>query len=348
MFKFAQHGTVGHVGQRAAAAHREDRRRHLRHQIDAHRGDQPRPGDHVHPDRLPAAGPAEHGRVAQLRPRQREPEPAGVRRAALAGARDQRPISRSSRGSGASGFLPSSYQGVQFRAGGDPVLYLAEPAGRRRARRAAQMLDALAQLNAMQHDALRRSGDRDAHRAVRDGVPHADLGAGADGPVEGAGRTSSSCTAPSRASPARSPPTACSRAGWPSAACASSSSITAAGTSTATCRATSRCSAATPISRRAALVTDLKQRGLLDDTLVVWGGEFGRTVYRQGKLTDDNYGRDHHPRCFSHLAGRRRHQARHRATARPTTSATTSSRIRCTSTTCRRRSCTCWASTTPS
>ena len=49
----------------------------------------------------------------------------------------------------------------------------------------------------------------------------------------------------------------------------------------------------------AALVNDLKERGLLDDTLVVWGGEFGRTVYSQGKLTADNYGRDHHPRCFS-------------------------------------------------
>jgi uncharacterized protein (DUF1501 family) len=49
----------------------------------------------------------------------------------------------------------------------------------------------------------------------------------------------------------------------------------------------------------AALVTDLQQRGLLEDTLVVWGGEFGRTSYSQGKLTADNYGRDHHPRCFS-------------------------------------------------
>jgi hypothetical protein len=49
----------------------------------------------------------------------------------------------------------------------------------------------------------------------------------------------------------------------------------------------------------AALVLDLKQRGLLDDTLVVWGGEFGRTVYCQGKLTETNYGRDHHPRCFT-------------------------------------------------
>ncbi|MBM3854246.1 MAG: DUF1501 domain-containing protein, partial [Verrucomicrobia bacterium] len=49
----------------------------------------------------------------------------------------------------------------------------------------------------------------------------------------------------------------------------------------------------------AALITDLKQRGLLDDTLVVWAGEFGRTVYSQGTLTATNYGRDHHPRCFT-------------------------------------------------
>ena len=47
------------------------------------------------------------------------------------------------------------------------------------------------------------------------------------------------------------------------------------------------------------LITDLRQRGLLDDTLVVWGGEFGRTVYCQGKLTKENYGRDHHPRCYT-------------------------------------------------
>jgi hypothetical protein len=52
------------------------------------------------------------------------------------------------------------------------------------------------------------------------------------------------------------------------------------------------------------LITDLKQRGLLDETLVIWGGEFGRTVYCQGKLTRDNYGRDHHPRCFTYwMAG---------------------------------------------
>jgi uncharacterized protein (DUF1501 family) len=49
----------------------------------------------------------------------------------------------------------------------------------------------------------------------------------------------------------------------------------------------------------AALVFDLKQRGLLDETLIVWGGEFGRTVYCQGTLTAKDYGRDHHPRCFT-------------------------------------------------
>ena len=48
-----------------------------------------------------------------------------------------------------------------------------------------------------------------------------------------------------------------------------------------------------------ALIDDLKQRGLLEDTLVIWGGEFGRTSYCQGKLTKGNYGRDHHPKCFS-------------------------------------------------
>jgi len=54
----------------------------------------------------------------------------------------------------------------------------------------------------------------------------------------------------------------------------------------------------------AALVKDLKQRGLLDDTLVIWGSEFGRTVYCQGVLTKETYGRDHHPRCFTYwMAG---------------------------------------------
>ena len=49
----------------------------------------------------------------------------------------------------------------------------------------------------------------------------------------------------------------------------------------------------------AALISDLRQRGLLEDTLIVWGGEFGRTIYSQGKLSETSYGRDHHPRCFT-------------------------------------------------
>jgi hypothetical protein len=52
-------------------------------------------------------------------------------------------------------------------------------------------------------------------------------------------------------------------------------------------------------SASAGLIRDLKQRGLLDETLVIWGGEFGRTNYCQGVLTKENYGRDHHPRCFT-------------------------------------------------
>ena len=109
----------------------------------------------------------------------------------------------------------------------------------------------------------------------------------------------SSCTAQKRGSPERLRPTACWRGGWRSAACASSSSSIAVGISTTICRSRSADSARTPIRPSAALVQDLKQRGLLEDTLVVWGGEFGRTVYCQGKLTADNYGRDHHPRCFT-------------------------------------------------
>ena len=75
----------------------------------------------------------------------------------------------------------------------------------------------------------------------------------------------------------------------------------------------------------AALITDLKQRGLLDDTLVVWGGEFGRTVYSQGKLTDDQLRPRPSSAQLQHVAGRRRHQARASCSARPTTTATTSS-----------------------
>ena len=117
----------------------------------------------------------------------------------------------------------------------------------------------------------------------------------------------------------------------------------------ATSPATSRTTAARPTRRRAALVADLKRRGLLDDTLVIWGGEFGRTP-----MVEIEPGARPQPRPRPSSAGlhdvdgRRRHQAGRDATARPTTSASTPSRARSTSTTCRRRSCTCSASTTRS
>ncbi len=94
--------------------------------------------------------------------------------------------------------------------------------------------------------------------------------------------------------------TACSPAGWPSAACGSSSSITATGTITT--RINKYIREAVPVGRpgrRAALITDLKQRGMLDDTLVVWGGEFGRTPMAQGDVNGADAGRDHHIRGFS-------------------------------------------------
>lgn len=73
----------------------------------------------------------------------------------------------------------------------------------------------------------------------------------------------------------------------------------------------------------AALITDLRERGMLDDTLIVWGGEFGRTVYSQGTLTEVDYGRDHHPRCFSSGSPAAASNPAS-PTVKPTTSATTS------------------------
>ena len=96
----------------------------------------------------------------------------------------------------------------------------------------------------------------------------------------------------------------------------------------------------------AALLIDLKQRGLLDDTLVIWGGEFGRTNYSQGKLTPDRLRPRPPPALLHRLDGRRRRQAGHQLRRRPTTSATTSPRTRSTSTTSTRRSSTSSASTT--
>ena len=92
--------------------------------------------------------------------------------------------------------------------------------------------------------------------------------------------------------------TASSPGGWSSGACGSCRSITTTGTPRQRRRP-----AAEPVQGHRpglrGLIQDLKARGLLDDTLVIWGGEFGRTVYSQGGLSKENYGRDHHPRCFT-------------------------------------------------
>ena len=182
---------------------------------------------------------------------------------------------------------------------GDPVLYLSNPPGMSRDVRRG-LLDDLAELNEIEAAGDRRPGDRHAHRPVRDGLPHADERARADRPVDASRSTSSTCTAPTCTGPAPSPATACWPGGWPSAACATSSSSTPAGTSTATCRRSSKIQCRDTDQPSAALVQDLKQRGLLDDTLVIWGGEFGRTPFVPGRhQRPKQYGRDHHPRCFT-------------------------------------------------
>ena len=195
------------------------------------------------------------------------------------------------------GFLPSRYQGVQLRAGKDAVLYLSDLDGIDRATRR-RMLDALGALSAsarsMTGDPEAESRHAQAELAYRmqESVPEVtDL---SDEPEE---------TFQLYGEDARKPGTYARNAllarrllernvrcvqlfhqGWDQHGGLPGAIRTQ-------CRETDQASAA--------LVIDLQRRGLLDDTLVVWGGEFGRTNYSQGKLTANNYGRDHHPRCFS-------------------------------------------------
>ncbi len=196
-----------------------------------------------------------------------------------------------------SGFLPSNHQGVKFRSTGDPVLYLSDPAGIDKDTRRS-MLDSIAKLN---HDNAQAYGDPEIETRIsqyemayrmQTSVPELmDLSKEPQHVFDMYG--------PDAHKPGTYAATACWRAAWPSAACASCSSTNAVGTSTTICRAILRCNAKAWTSPLPRWCMDLKQRGMLDDTLVLWGGEFGRTVYCQGKLTDTNYGRDHHPRCFT-------------------------------------------------
>ena len=196
-----------------------------------------------------------------------------------------------------SGFLPSQYQGVQFRSGKDPVLYLSDPAGVT-AQNRRLLLDRLAELH--QH-AAEKSGDTEIDARItqyemsyrmQTSVPDVmDLSGekpetfdlyGPDSRKPGT--FAANCLLARRLAEKGVKFIQLYHQGWDQHG-------TLPKDIQVQCRETDQASAA--------LVTDLKQRGLLDDTLVVWGGEFGRTAYSQGKLTATDYGRDHHPRCFS-------------------------------------------------
>ncbi len=196
-----------------------------------------------------------------------------------------------------SGFLPSRYQGVALRSSGDPVLYLSNPPGVDSASRR-RMLDALSELN---HRELEAVGDPEINTRIaqyemayrmQTSVP--ELTNLADEPkhildlygpdVHIPGTVAANCLLARRLAERNVRFTLIFQRGWDHH-----------GNLPTDMRLQCR-----DIDQAcAALVTDLKQRGMLEDTLVVWGGEFGRTVYCQGKLTHEDYGRDHHPRCFS-------------------------------------------------
>ena len=196
-----------------------------------------------------------------------------------------------------SGFLPTRYQGVKFRSVGDPVLYLSNPPGID-AQQRRRYLDALNAINRMALDdsgepeiATRISQYEMAFR-MQTSVP--DLTDLSDEPEETfrlygedartPGTFAANCLLARRLAERDVRFIQLYHRGWDQHNSLPSGIKTQ-------CEATDQAGAA--------LVMDLKRRGLLDDTLVIWGGEFGRTVYCQGRLTDDDYGRDHHPRCFS-------------------------------------------------
>ena len=196
-----------------------------------------------------------------------------------------------------SGFLPTRYSGVKFRSQGDPVLYLSNPAGITTDVRRG-LLDDLQQLNGVH---LQQTGDPEIATRIaqyemafrmQTSVPElTDLSNETAATFEMYGEDSRkpgsfawNCLMARRL---------CERGvrfvqlfhrGW-------DQHLELPKNIAMQCRMTDQ--------PAAALVVDLEQRGLLDDTVVTWGGEFGRTVYCQGKLTPADYGRDHHPRCFS-------------------------------------------------
>ena len=196
-----------------------------------------------------------------------------------------------------SGFLPSSHQGVRFRSGSDPVLYLENAKGitpetRRR------MLDTVGELNRKHQQ---QYGDPEIQTRIRQyemayrmqtSVPDLmDLSKEPDSTFEMYGPESrkpgtyaANCLLARRLAERNVRFIQLYHRGW-------DQHNDLPRDLALQCRGTDQ--------PTAALVADLTSRGLLEDTLVVWGGEFGRTVYSQGKLSEANYGRDHHPRCFT-------------------------------------------------
>lgn len=195
------------------------------------------------------------------------------------------------------GFLPSRHQGVQFRSSGDPVLYLNDPPGMTRHQRRL-MLDGAARLNKLQY---RRVGDPEIETRIEQyemayrmqaSVPELmDVSAENEGTYKLYGPDSrkpgtfaANCLLARRLAERDVRFVQLYHRGWDHHG---------------------ELPKRLPVSVRdtdqpsAALVHDLKQRGLLDDTLVVWAGEFGRTPYAQGDPKPDDYGRDHHGKCFS-------------------------------------------------
>lgn len=218
-------------------------------------------------------------------------------------------VALSSRGSGrpscqplydrlwGSGFLPTVYAGVKFRGQGDPVLYLSNPQGVDRELRR-QLLDDINRINA-ENQAVYQDPEIDTRIAqyelayrmqasvpelidFRDEPKHILDMYGPD--VHRRGSYAYNALLARRMLERGVRFVQTFHMGWDQHSNLS-------GQLPGQCRDADQPSAA--------LVQDLKQRGMLDDTLVVWGGEFGRTIYCQGKLTRANYGRDHHPRCFT-------------------------------------------------
>lgn len=195
------------------------------------------------------------------------------------------------------GFLPADHQGMLLRSTGDPVLYLGNPPGVTALDRRHQ-LDALAAINQEQHqhfgdpEILARIQQHEMAYRMQTSVPELmDISNETDSTFELYGEQ------------AKTP-------GTFAACCLNARRLAERGVRNIQIfhrgwdahnrlpkEHESQCKDVD--QGCAALISDLRQRGMLDDTLVIWGGEFGRTVYCQGNLTRDNYGRDHHPRCFT-------------------------------------------------